>query len=63
MVEIVFVEIGIHPDPFLEQGLVVLGAGQRREEEELENVERQLALDDLDVAQDRFLRVAGKPRM
>ena len=39
---------------------MVLRAGQRRQEEELEDVERQLPLDDLDVAQDRFARVAGE---
>ena len=36
---------------------MVLRARQRGQEEELENIERQLALDDLDVAQDRFLRI------
>ena len=36
---------------------MVLRARQRRQEEELENVERQFALDDLDVAQDQFLRI------
>ena len=46
--------------PFAEQHLVVLRARQRRQEEELQDVERQLALDDLDVAQDRFLGVGGK---
>ena len=60
VLEIVFVEVGIHVDALAPQHLVVLGAGQRREEEELEHVERQLALDDLDVAPDRFRRVAGK---
>ena len=43
--------------PFCRQHLVVFRAGQRRQEEEFEDVERQLALDDLDVAQDRFLGV------
>ena len=60
MVEIVFVEIGIHPRAVLQQDLVVLRAGQRSQEEELEEVERQLALDDFDVAEDRFLGVARK---
>ena len=46
--------------PLLEQDLVVLRARQRRQEEELEDVDRQLALDDLDVAQDRLLGVVGK---
>ena len=60
MIEIVFVEIGIHPRALLQQHLVILGAGQRREEEEFENIDRQFPLDDLDVAQDRFLGVAGE---
>ena len=58
VVEVVFVEVGIHPGARLVQLLVVLRAGQRRQEEEFEDVDRQLALDDLDVAQDRFLGVA-----
>ena len=43
--------------PFSPQHLVVLGAGQRRQAEELEDVERQLLLDDLDVVADRLRRV------
>jgi hypothetical protein len=39
---------------------MILGAGQRREEEELEHVDGELALDDLDVGADRVDRVAGK---
>ena len=35
-------------------------ARQRREHGKFEDVERQFALDDLDVAQDRLLRVVGK---
>src|SRR3984885_2707996 len=42
------------------KGLVVLGAWQRGEEEEFEDVDRQFALDGLDVAGDRFRRVGGK---
>ena len=60
VIEVVFVDVGVHPDPFLQQTLMILGARKRRQKEELENVERQFALDDLDVAQDRFLRVGRK---
>ncbi len=60
VVEVVFVDVGVHPDALGEHLLVVFRARQRREEEELENVERQFALDDLDVAQDRLLRVGGE---
>ena len=58
MMHVVLVEVGIHPDALLPQGLVVFRARQRREHEQLEDVERQLLLDDLHVAQDRFARVA-----
>ena len=60
VMEIVLVEVGIHPYALLPQRLVVLRAGQRRQHEQLEDVERQLLLDDLHVAQDRFARVAGE---
>ena len=39
---------------------MVLGTGKRRQDVELEQIERQLALDDLDVASNRFRRVAGE---
>ena len=39
---------------------MVLGARQRRQAEELEQVERQFALDDLDVPHDALGRVGGK---
>jgi len=51
MIEVVLVEIGIHPGALLPKGPMILGAGQRREHEELKNIERQFPLDDLDVAQ------------
>ena len=60
MMDVVLVEVRIHPDALLPQRLVILGAGQRRQDEQLEDVERQLLLDDLHVAQDRFARVAGE---
>src|SRR6202453_2744023 len=57
VVEVVFVDVGVHPDPLGEHLLVILRPRQWREEEELENIKRQFALDDLDVAQDRLFRV------
>ncbi len=39
---------------------MVLRAGQRRQAEEFQDVDRQLALDDLDVAPDRFRVVVGE---
>ena len=58
MMDVVLVEVGFHPYAPLPQGLVILRAGQRRQDEQLEDVERQLLLDDLHVAQDRGARVA-----
>ena len=60
VVEVVFVEVGVHPNPFLAKNLVILRSRQWREQKKFQNVERQLPLDDLDVAQNRFLGVAGK---
>ena len=62
MIEVVLVHVGVHPDPLLREDLVVLRPRQWREEEELQDIERQLALDDLDVPQDRFLGVVGKSK-
>ena len=58
MVEVVFVEIGIHPRALRPEHLVILGTRQRGQEEKFENIERQFALDDLDIAENRFLGVA-----
>ena len=58
VVEVVLVHIGVHPDVLFPESLVVFRARQRREEEQFEDVERQLAFDDFDVAQDRCLAVA-----
>ena len=57
VIEIVFVEIGIHRHPGFGQLLVILRSRQRRQEEELEQIDRQLALDHLDVVHHRFKRV------
>jgi hypothetical protein len=58
--EVVFVEVGIERHALAPQRLVILGARQRRQEEELEHVEWHLLLDDLDVAPRRFRRVVGE---
>jgi hypothetical protein len=63
MLQVVAVEIGVHVDALLPQDLVVLGAGEGGQDVELKQIKRQLALDDGDVAADRLLRIAGKPRM
>ena len=60
MMDVVFVEVGVHPHALLPERLVVFRTRQRRQHEQLEDVERQLLLDDLHVAQDRFARVAGE---
>ena len=60
MLEVVFVHVGIHRGPGERQPLVILRARQRRQAEELQQIERQFALDDLDVAHDALGRVGGK---
>ena len=58
VLDVVFVEVGVHPDASVVEGLVVLRARQRGQHGEFENVDRKLALDDLHVALDRRGRVA-----
>jgi hypothetical protein len=61
VIEVVFVEIGVHPHALGVQNLVILRARERREEEELDQVERHLPLDDLDIAGDLLRRVVLSP--
>src|SRR6266852_4923771 len=49
---VVFVHVGVHGDPLAVEHLVIPGARQRRQAEELHHVDRQLALDDRNVAPD-----------
>jgi hypothetical protein len=56
VIEVVFVEVGVHPGALLPQDLVVLGAGQRRKHEELEDIERQLSLPD------RVFKIVGRAK-
>ena len=60
MLEIVIVHVLLHPRALEMKDLVVLRSRQGREEEEFENVDRQFALDGVDVAGDRFGRVGRK---
>ena len=60
MLDVVFVHVRVHRDPFEVKDLVILGAGKRGQAKEFEDVERQLLLDDVDVAGDRFGRVGRK---
>ena len=60
VVEVVLVDVGVHPYPLLQQGLMVLRAGQGGEKKELQDIERQLALNDVNVAQDRVFGVGGE---
>jgi len=60
MAEVVLVKIAIHPNALAPEALVVLRTGQRSEKEEFENVDRQFALDDFNIAQDRLLTVTGE---
>ena len=57
VLQLVLIHVRVHPDALGGQRLVVLGAGQGRQDEELQHVERQFLLDDLQVLLDRFRRV------
>ncbi len=57
MLQIVLVQIGVERRAGLVKLLVVFRAGQRRQEEELQEIDRQFALDDLDIAQQQFRRI------
>ena len=57
VLEIVFVQVWVEVDARGVQLLMVLGARQRRQAEEFQDIDRQFLLDDLDVARDRFRRV------
>ena len=60
MLGVVVVHVRVHRHPGLRQALVVLGARQGREDEELQDVHRQFALDDGEVAADGLRGVFGK---
>ena len=60
MFHVVCVEVRLHRDALLPEDLMVLRAGQRGQAEELDDVERQLALNDRDIAPDRLRRVRRK---
>jgi hypothetical protein len=60
VLDVVVVEI--HRHAASPQRLMILRAGQRRQAEKLHDVDRQFALDDVDVVADRFRRVGGKPQ-
>ena len=61
MLGVVLVHVGVHCDPLAMENLVILRARQRRQAEELHHVDRQLALDDGNVAPDGFGRVVWEP--
>ena len=60
VIQVVLVHVRVHPDAGFVQSLMIFGAGQRRQIEEFQQVNRQLFLNDADVAQDRCRRVAGE---
>ena len=57
MFEVELIEVGVDVDALGHRLGVILAAGQRRQDREFKNVERQFALDDLDALDERFLRV------
>src|ERR1700726_4351094 len=60
MLDILFFKVFPHRDALLPEDLVILRAGQRRQAEEFENVERKLLLNDCNIAPDRLRRVCRK---
>jgi hypothetical protein len=54
VVEVVFVDVRIHRNSGPVQALVILGSRKRRQVKKLQQLDRELALDHLDVVQDRF---------
>ncbi len=60
MLEVELVQVRVDVDSLRHRLRVVLAAGQRGQDREFEDVERQLALDDLDALDQRFLRVVGE---
>ena len=60
VLQIVNVHVRVHGDASCVEVLVVLRARQWRQAEELQDVDRQLLLDDLDVVGDLLRRVVGE---
>ena len=60
MLKIVLVHVALHRDAARDQLLVVLRSWQRRQDEELQAIDRQFTFDDLDVVLDRGNGVLGK---
>src|SRR5262245_7389767 len=60
MTGVVSVHVRMHPDAVLPKHLVVFRAGEGRQEKQFQNIDMQLALDDLNVTKNRFLGVGGK---
>ena len=55
VVQVVFVEIAVHPLAAAKRIAMVLGTGQRRQEKQLQEIHWQFLLDDLDIAENRLL--------
>jgi hypothetical protein len=60
VVEVILVHVGIERGARANQLEVIFGARQRRKIEKFEQVDRQLAFDDVNVVQDGVDRVVGK---
>src|SRR5262245_54752830 len=60
VLHVVSIEVCIHRNAFVPKDLVVLRAGQRRQTEGLKRVERQLFLNDCDIASNGLSRIGGK---
>src|SRR6516165_8587918 len=60
VLDIVFIEVRVHRDAFLPENLMVLRARQRCQAEELDDIERQLLLNDRDVTPNGRRGVRGE---
>ena len=60
VIKVVFIQVRVHCNSGLVKLLMVFGARQRRQIKELEEIDRQFTLDDFDIVNDRFGRIARK---
>src|SRR5262245_33222315 len=57
MLAVVKIQVSVHPLSLAVQGLMILGSGQRRKTEKLQEIERKFFLDDLEIFADRIRSV------
>src|SRR5207253_5385643 len=60
MLQIILVEIRVHPDPAQGEIAVIFASWKRGEKEKFQKVDRELFFDDLDIARDGFRGIRGE---